>query len=85
VAYSKRMTTLPIPLRTTDVLSFVLGAVRPKVVICAGADAAKAVQYMTLPWHPRVLNVRHFIYWGKESERRLAAKVNRLLSSTRPI
>jgi len=78
-AYSKRMAALPIPLRTTEVLAFALGAVRPKVIICAGVNASKAVRDMTLPWHPKVLNERHFIYWGKESERQLAAKVNRLL------
>jgi len=32
-----------------DVLSFILGAVRPKVILCAGADAVRAVRSLGLP------------------------------------
>jgi hypothetical protein len=65
--------------RTTDVLGFILGAVRPKVIVCAGADALRAVRSLALPWNPLMLEAKHFIYWGRESETKLAAHINQLL------
>ncbi len=79
VAHSKRIAALPIRLRTTDVLDFVLSVIKPKVIVCAGANASRAVEGIDLPWRPAVLKTKHFIYWGKASEWQLAADVNRLL------
>ncbi|UUZ64460.1 hypothetical protein LP417_05185 [Polaromonas sp. P1-6] len=73
---SKRLASLKREHRTTDVLEFVLGAVKPRVVLCAGASALSVVQGLSMPWIPTVVEARHFIYWGVEYERVLAERVN---------
>jgi len=80
-AQSERLANLDRSRRTPDVLRFVLEAVEPKVIICAGVNALRAVHAMDLSWFPGVVPAKHFIYWGKESERKLAAEVNRWLKS----
>jgi len=63
--------------RTTDVLRFVMGTIRPKVALCAGADASRAVKELDLDWPLEVIEAKHFIYWGRQQEAELAAAVNR--------
>lgn len=78
-AAAKRLVNLERSLRTTEVLAFVLEAVRPKVIVCAGKVAIRAVRSMSLPWDPAMLEAKAYIYWGRKYEMALAAKVNQLL------
>mgnify|MGYP001167509892 CR=1 FL=1 len=73
---SKRLADLASSFRTTEVLEFVLEAVQPKLIVCAGSAAKKSVVSLSLPWHPLIVEARHFIYWGHAYEQLLAAKVN---------
>jgi hypothetical protein len=75
---SPRLAELPRAHRTTEVLKFILSAVRPRVIVCAGVHAQKGVRAVDLPWRPRLVDTRHFIYWGTEHERNLAEEVNDL-------
>lgn len=76
---SARLAQLARQHRTTDVLGFVLSAVRPKVAVCAGADAYRAVTALANTWPMEVIEVKHFIYWGHDMENELAGRVNALL------
>ncbi len=76
---SKRLANLEREHRTTSVFEFVLGAVKPRVILCAGVAASDAVRGLSLPWLPNLVRARHFIYWGREYERELAAQTNLLL------
>lgn len=81
-AYAKqsaRLAELQSEHRTTNVFEFVLCAVKPRLVICAGVAASSAVESLSLPWEPKVVSARHFIYWGRVYERELATQINRLL------
>lgn len=76
---SKRLSDLKGEHRTTGVLEFMLRAVQPSIILCAGTSALKAVRSLSLPWVPTMVEARHFIYWGREYERELAETVNSLL------
>jgi hypothetical protein len=76
---SARLAQLAASSRTVDVFTYIFTAVRPRVVICAGSDAKKAVAELRVDWPVRVLEAPHFIYWGRERERLLAAEVNAAL------
>lgn len=73
---STRLADLASEHRTSEVLQFVLRVVRPKVVVCAGVDALKAVNEVRADWPITVIEAPHFIYWGRERERQLANAVN---------
>ena len=75
---SNRLADLERPLQTSEVLAFVLISVRPRVIICAGTDAQRAVEALRPTWNTTVLKRKHFIYWGRASERDLADSVNLL-------
>jgi hypothetical protein len=76
---SDRLAGLSHSNRTTDVLAFVLEAVRPIVIVCAGRTATRVVRQVTIGWQPKIVEATHFIYWGEESERRLIIEINDLL------
>lgn len=78
-ASSRRLAELDQARRETDIFRFVLEAVQPKVIVCAGATAFRAVRSTDLPWRPSLIQAKHFIYWGMDQERQLAAQVNSLL------
>ncbi len=83
-AYSKqssRFADLQFEHRTTDVFEFVLGMVKPRVVLYAGVAVSKTVERLSLPWAPELIQARHFIYWGRTYEHELATQINRLLRS----
>lgn len=80
---SDRLAQLGREHRTTDVLGFVMATVKPVVSVCAGADAYRAVSALSVDWPMEVIEVKHFIYWGRDMERELAARVNGLLPSSR--
>lgn len=69
--------------RTTDVLTYVMKSVRPKVAVCAGADACRAVEALEHDWDMEIVKAKHFIYWGREAEKALAEQVNLLLANGR--
>jgi hypothetical protein len=73
---SSRLAQLAATDRTIDVLTYIFSAVRPRVIICAGADALKAVAEIRPGWPVKVLEAPHFIYWGRDREGQLAAEVN---------
>jgi hypothetical protein len=79
VAQSNRIADLEPERRKTDVLRFVLDAVRPKVIVCAGVRARAAVEAIGANWNPAIVEAKHFIYWGRENEVELARRVNALL------
>jgi len=81
-AYAKqstRLANLQREHRTTDVFEFVLGMVKPRVILCAGVAVSKTVESLSLPWAPELIRARHFIYWGRTYEDELAKQINRLL------
>lgn len=73
---SARLSQLAAANRTVDVLAYVFRAVRPRVVLCAGADALKAVADLRPDWPVKVLEAPHFIYWGRDRELLMAAEVS---------
>lgn len=79
---SRRLAELASEHRETAVMEFVLRAVRPRVAICAGADAVKAVTAIEADWHMKVIAAPHFIYWGREREHQMAQEINASLSGT---
>lgn len=78
---SPRLADLARHHRTTDVLAYVMARVRPQVAVCAGADAFRAVQALRADWTMRIIQAKHFIYWGRDAERELAERVNALLTN----
>jgi hypothetical protein len=76
--WSNRLADLEHARRTSEVLAFVLRSVRPKVIICAGKHAQRAIDEVG-PRRSTVFEEKHFIYWGRTSERDLADRVNLLL------
>jgi DhnA family fructose-bisphosphate aldolase class Ia len=58
-----------------------LRAVRPRVALCAGSDATKAVKAVKVVWQMKVIAAPHFIYWGLEREQQMAQEINDYLSS----
>ena len=78
---SRRLAQLAVAERDTQVLAFMLNAVRPLVVICAGRHAHRAVDALALPWPHETIEAPHFIYWGRDSEARLCAEIARLLQA----
>jgi hypothetical protein len=81
---SPRLKELAAAHRETSVLEFMLHAVRPRVVFCAGADAMKAVKAVKaekVGWQMKINAAKHFIYWGREREKRMAQEINDYLSS----
>jgi hypothetical protein len=82
VKQSARINQLTTEHRTTIILDYILGVVRPRVAICAGTDAARAVAEIRHAWPMTVINAPHFIYWGRERERELANEVNAVLQGT---
>jgi hypothetical protein len=76
---SRRLAELGREHRTTEVLAYILHSVRPKVALCAGADAYRAVAALGADWPMQVLQAPHFIYWGREREERMASEVNAFL------
>lgn len=76
---SARLAVLPLADRTTEVLEFVLRQVRPRIALCAGADAFRAATAIHADWPMHKIEAPHFIFWGREREADLAARVNALL------
>ncbi|MEO7886276.1 MAG: hypothetical protein ABI893_05940 [Polaromonas sp.] len=74
-----RLGQLAVKDRTTEVLAYLLRAVRPRVALCAGASAVTAVTEMHVDWPMKIIEAPHFIYWGRERERRMAAEINAYL------
>lgn len=66
--------------RTTDVLMYVMERIRPRVAVCAGSDALRAVEGLGSNWGMDIVPAKHFIYWGRDAERELAARVNAVLA-----
>ncbi len=62
--------------QTTDVLQYMLEAVRPSIVVCIGATALRVVQGMSQPWTPRIIQTREIIDWDIAYQRVLAGQVN---------
>lgn len=79
---SRRLAELASEHRETAVMEFVLRAVRPRVAICAGSDALKAVKAVKADWQMKIIAAKHFIYWGREREHQMAQEINDLLSGT---
>ena len=78
--HSRRLHDLAPEHRDTAVLEFVLRAVRPRVTLCAGADAVKAVMAINTDWQMKVIESPHFIYWGRHREHQMAQEINACLS-----
>ena len=74
-----RLAQLTVKDRTTEVLEYLLRSVRPRVALCAGSDAAKAVIETRGDWSMKVIEAPHFIYWGRDRERQMAAEINACL------
>lgn len=77
---SRRLADLHRQYRTSSVLDFLLTAIKPSVIVYAGAAALSAGAKLSLAWHPVVIPARHFIYWGKQYESELARQVNDALA-----
>jgi hypothetical protein len=78
---SPRLKELAAEHRETAVLDFMLRAVRPQVVLCAGSDATKAVKAVKVDWQMKIIAAKHFINWGREREHQMAQEINDYLSS----
>lgn len=68
--------------RTVDVLQFILGLVKPLIVICVGAAALRAIQCLVLPWTPAIIEAREVMDWDIEYEHALADEVNKPKAAT---
>ncbi|SFC23867.1 hypothetical protein SAMN05216344_1128 [Polaromonas sp. OV174] len=77
---SRRFADLQRQHRTSSAMEFLLSAIRPRVIVYAGAAALNAGERLTPAWHPVVIPARHFIYWGKQYESELAVLVNHALA-----
>ncbi|WP_139351941.1 hypothetical protein [Polaromonas sp. A23] len=77
---SKRLADLQHEYRTTSVFEFLLRIIKPRVIVCAGTAASRAVRRLGLPRGSELIEARHFIYWGRTYEQDLANQVNRLLA-----
>ena len=62
--------------RTADVLQFMLGAVKPSIIVCIGAYAFQVVQSIALPWIPATLKARELVDWDVTYEGCLAGRIN---------
>lgn len=79
VRQSGRFAELDRKSRASGILTFLLDAVRPKVVARAGVTATTVIRNMEFSWNPVILETKHFIYWGRESETELANRINSYL------
>jgi len=79
---SRRLAHLASEHRTTELLEFVLRAVRPQVALCAGSDAVRAVTAINSDWGMKIIVAPHYIYWGGERERQMAQEINACLSAS---
>ena len=68
--------------RTADVLHFMLGAVKPAVVLCVGSTAVQVVRGIAMPWNPVVIEAREFVDWDAAYELGLARRVNAVQSAS---
>lgn len=80
---SKRLADLQKQHKTSTLLDFLLGTIRPKVVVYAGAAAFKTASRTSQSLRAVEVQARHFIYWGNEYETELAEQVNRAIRMNR--
>jgi hypothetical protein len=76
--HSSSVADLPAEHRNYELVHFLLQAVKPRVVVCAGTDATSAVRALAMAWMPFVLEAPHYRFWPHPNAV-LATKVNALI------
>lgn len=73
---SRRLAHLPKFAHVTTSCDLILEAVRPSIIVLAGATVGKVLAGRDFPWKPKIIQTPHFIYWGKDFEKQLAQSIN---------